>query len=483
MKQIAILLTLVISATTLFAAENKPRGGKSREAIVKAYDANENGKLDKQERAQILKEYDANENGKLDKNEKKALVKAVLEKQVTEDSADPQEGEGPKEHDQAEKISYTPKYTLKDWVPVKRTTKQITRVEQDVLKYEKDTWKLDFYRNKAYKCGLSGNYTFLVVEPRNDPGKKAPLWVFLHGGGSGYFDKNGKYHALKNQTKDTWNHEEPFKQLRKINPNKPVIKNGRLLDNTVTRRLKEGYRVLVVSYSDHDNYSGKGNPYPNNPKGGEVNGLQASMSAVEYTVANYPTTHVFAHGTSAGSVGAYSLGFAFAQEGINLTAVVMDSSIYTPRRSRLHGMAKAGSPESAWLGTTRGAIEKIGVMIDPKYPFYPEAAVAAGYKSVPMLVIAGKRDPFFGGKRPPIAEAKAAGLGNVEWMWDNLRKAIEEQKNSPHKLLIMNCGHVPTSKGGPSKQNLPAVEAVDTFIRKAMTSRSGYPFKKAASAR
>jgi hypothetical protein len=106
--------------------------------------------------------------------------------------------------------------------------------------------------------------------------------------------------------------------LRKINPNHPIIKQRRPVDNTITRRLKEGYRVLVVSYGDHDLYSGLGTPYPNNPKGGEVNGLQASMAAVEYTVANYPTTHVFTHGTSAGSFGAYALGFAFAQEGIKL---------------------------------------------------------------------------------------------------------------------------------------------------------------------
>ena len=183
--------------------------------------------------------------------------------------------------------------------------------------------------------------------------------------------------------------------------------------------------MLVVSYGDHDQYSGKGTPYPNNPKGGEVNGLQASMAAVEYTVANYPTTRVFAHGTSAGSAGAYALGFAFAQDGINLTGVVMDSSIATPRRTPIFIAMAAGNSkivpqdavdilkrESKWLGGARGLIEKVGVMIDPEYPFHPEAAVRAGYKSVPLLILAGKKDPFFGGKGiPPIAEAKAAGLG------------------------------------------------------------------------
>jgi hypothetical protein len=366
------------------------------------------------------------------------------------------------------------------WVPVKRTTKKIALVAKSVMNNKKDTWKLAFYRNNAYKCGLSGNYTFLVVEPRNAPGKKAPLWVFFHGGAMGYYDKDGKYHAINWQTKDTWNHESPLKVLRKINPNHPVIKKGRLVDNTLARRLKEGYRVLVVSYGDHDLYSGCGTPYPNNPKGGEVNGLQASMSAVEYTVANYPTTHVFAHGTSAGSVGAYGLGFAFAQEDINLTAVVMDSGMATPRQIPINKAlaGKKGFPRPHDFDV-EAMIEKIGVMVDPKLPFYPEAAVRAGFKSVPMLVVAGKKDRFFGGGFPPIAEAKAAGLCNRYWVVDGLRQAIKEQKNSPHQILKLDkWGHVPTNRDGS-----PAHDVVDKFIRKAVSSRVGYPFAKVATAR
>jgi hypothetical protein len=261
--------------------------------------------------------------------------------------------------------------------------------------------------------------------------------------------------------------------------------------------VKEGYRLLVIGYGDHDQYSGKGTPYPNNPKGGEVNGLQASMSAVEYTVANYPTTHVFAHGTSAGSSGAYALGFAFAQDGINLTGVVMDSSINTPRKSPIGmAMVKNNSKivpqrvleiierenKEEWLGAYRGSIEKIGVMINPEYPFYPEAAVKAGYRSVPMLIVAGTRDPFFGGQAPTIAEAKAARMSNVEWMWDGLRKAIEEQEDSPHKLLIVKAGHVSTKK--PVRRGgHPVHDDVDGFIKRVASSRESYPFGPAADAR
>jgi hypothetical protein len=361
------------------------------------------------------------------------------------------------------------------WVPVKRTTEKIVLVEQDVMRFGKDAWKLAFYRNNAYKCGLSGNYTFLVVEPRNEPGRKAPLWVFFHGGGTGYYGADGEYHTLTWQNRDTWNHESPLNVLRNINPNHPVIQEGRLVDNTVTRRLKEGYRVLVVSYGDHDLYSGVGTPYPHNPEGGEVNGLQASMAAVEYAVANYPTTHVFAHGTSAGSLGAYALGFAFAQEDIHLTAVVTDSGTATPRHipivNALAGTEGYPKPRGFKI---EGVVEKVGVMIDPDLPFYPEAAVRAGYRSVPMLIVAGKKDHFFGGGFPPVAEARAAGLCNCYWLVDGLRKAIEEQKNSPHQLLKLDdWGHVPTNAEGS-----PAHDVVDAFIRKAVDSRAPYPFMR-----
>ena len=113
-------------------------------------------------------------------------------------------------------------------------------------------------------------------------------------------------------------------------------------------------------------------------------------------------------------------------------------------------------------------------MKDPDYPFYPEAAVKAGYRSVPMLIIAGRKDPFFGAKAPQIPEAKAAGLGNVEWMYDGLRKAIDEQKDSPHKLVVLNTGHVPTVKD----DGHPVHDEVDTFIRKAVSVSTSYPFEK-----
>jgi hypothetical protein len=157
----------------------------------------------------------------------------------------------------------------------------------------------------------------------------------------------------------------------------------------------------------------------------------------------------------------------------------MDSGVATPRKIKILDAfaGKKGHPQTKDF-KPEGVIKKIGVMIDPKFPFHPEAAVRAGF-DVPMLVVAGKKDPFSGGNFPPIAEAKEAGLCNCYWSLDGLRQAIEEQENSPHQILKLDdWGHVPTNRDGS-----PANDVVDAFIRKAVSSRTSYPFEKAASAK
>eukprot|EP00578_Thalassiosira_sp_NH16_P024616 CAMPEP_0181091790 /NCGR_PEP_ID=MMETSP1071-20121207/8584_1 /TAXON_ID=35127 /ORGANISM="Thalassiosira sp., Strain NH16" /LENGTH=210 /DNA_ID=CAMNT_0023173949 /DNA_START=311 /DNA_END=943 /DNA_ORIENTATION=- len=193
---------------------------------------------------------------------------------------------------------------------VNRTAEQIVPVETRTLPAPNNNFELEFFRNNAYDCGLTGQYTFMVINPTGGGGQDdeaRPLWVYMHGGGSGYWDDDGTYFAVGAQTEDTWNHEETFDDLVLTLKERGVDIAGREDDNTLTRRLRGGYRMLVVAMCDHDQYLGMGTPYPNNPinPDAEVNGLQATLAAIDYTVANYPTTHVFVHGTSAGSVGAY----------------------------------------------------------------------------------------------------------------------------------------------------------------------------------
>ncbi len=356
---------------------------------------------------------------------------------------------------------------------VDRDSSAVILAHEETVSGFGSTWELDFYRNLAYDCGLSGNYTFLVMNPANSPDAQAPLWVYLHGGGVGYFDDQGGYHAVNGQTQDTWNHEETFENLWDDQIlRRTVDGGGQQIDNTLSRRIMEGYRLLVVSMSDHDLYSGLGTPYPNNPNGGEVNGLQATMAAVDYTVAHYPTTHVFAHGTSAGSIGVFSLAIGYAAEGTALTGVVADSSAFTPRTLPIFA-AFAGVAGFPFPGDfdPQGVIDKIGVLADPDLPFFPEAMVSNGFDDAPVLFIGGDADPFSAGNQPPIAEAVAAGLNNADWKFDGLRQAVANQPDSPHQVTILDgAGHVPT--------NLPGVanDIVDDFIGQILSTGPPYPF-------
>ena len=368
------------------------------------------------------------------------------------------------------------------WTPPNRDSSSVVLVEEKSVTYAGDTWKIAFYRNPAYECGLKGNYTFLVVEPRNNPGGKAPLWIYLHGGGVGYFDNKGKYYAVKGQTKETYNKEESLKDLW----DKWVIRQhldngkGKLRDALMKRRIEQGYRLLLPSMCDHDLYSGLGTPYPNNPDKpkARVNGLQATMAAVEYTVARRQTTHVFAHGTSAGSVGVYSLATSFAAEGIQLTGIVADSYLITPRLLPIY-KAFAGTPGYPFSSefNPQSVIDKVGFFVDPDKLAYPEARLSAGFAGVPMLFIGGDKDRFCGGNKAPIAEASAAGLANCHWLWDGLRQVIAKQSNTPHQVSLIDGTGYPEGGHGITKREGPHIDLVDKFIKKALKANPPPPFK------
>ena len=356
------------------------------------------------------------------------------------------------------------------YAQVDRTADQITLVETRTVSLNSNaSWELNFYRNEAYTCGLSGNYTFFVMEPANNPGAEAPLWAYLHGGGYGWFDENQVYQAVKTQNQNTFNNEESFDDLIDNHLVSNTMRNGEVMDSTLTRRIQEGYRVLLVSMCDHDNYSGRGTPYPNNPNpnGGErqVNGLQATMAALDYTVANYPTTDAFAHGTSAGSLGVFAMSQAYFEEGAHLTAIVADSWAFTPPRIFDLFNALVGVP--GYVFNAGADLENDG-MAKVGYDYlglgiYPEAVIEGGFVEVPSMYIIGEKDPGCGGYRDGILEAipqaAAAGLSNCAWQYDDLRDAIENQPDSPHVFDLSPTGdHVETNR------NNPVNDRVDNFI-------------------
>jgi len=377
-------------------------------------------------------------------------------------------GSPPPSQDAGETFYLTPLFV------VDRRTDAITLAGEKILYNVGYTFDLDFYRNNAYSCGLSGNHTFMVMNPASGgETDEAPLWVYLHGGGAGFYDENGDYQAVGNQTEDTWNREETFDDLLVNQLQRRTLENGQPKDITLTRRIQEGYRVVLVSMCDHDQYSGLGTPYPNNPNpGAEVNGMQATMSAVEYTVANYPTTEVFAHGTSAGSVGVYNLAMSFAAQGIHLTGVVGDS-VLSPRVLDLFD-AYPGQPPRQPGWTYEGVAEKQGFYSDSnnRNLITPEARIDAGFDEVPLLFVGGTNDPFCFWNLPPIPEAATAGQNNCEWAAQGLIDTIAAQPASPHEVANMaGEGHIPTNTVSTAN------DIVDTFIGDILAGNPGLPFR------
>ncbi|MDC0361962.1 thrombospondin type 3 repeat-containing protein [Halioglobus sp.] len=352
---------------------------------------------------------------------------------------------------------------------VDRTTDGIVSSGSQSVMQGGANFDLEFYRNTTYSCGLSGKYSFMAINPAyGNATTEAPLWVYLHGGGTGFFGENGDYIATNNLPQETWNTEQDTADLIEILQSRTFDGNGQVEDNTLTRRINAGYRMLVVTMCDHDSYSGLGTPYPNNPVvGAEVNGMQATMSALEYTVSNYPTTHVFVHGTSAGSSGAYNLAMSFAVEGIHLTALVSDS-VVSPRQIQLSEAYPDNRPP------VEGIAEKIGFYTDLEIGIHPEARIDDGFDAAPLMFVGGVEDPFCQADQPAIPEAAALGLNNCEWQAQGVIDAIAAQSGSPHEVaLIAGAGHVPTI------QRVAASNAVDSFISSVLANSPPDPFADA----
>jgi len=364
---------------------------------------------------------------------------------------------------------------------VNRTTDHIVLAnQQGTMEFAGATVQADFYRNNAYGCGLSGVHTFMVLNPANKNAKEeAPLWIYLHGGGSGYYDEpctlagGCTYYTLSNQDEDTWNHEETFDKLTSIMTQR-CIRNGQVVDQTLTRRYREGYRVVVVSMCDHDQYLGMGTPYPNNQKnpGAQVNGLQATMSAIDFSMTNYPTTDVFVHGTSAGSVGAYAVGLSYAAEGNKQLAGVIADSVLSSRGKTIQKIlaGEPGFPQDE--GYDPDVFDnKVGFWRAPKNRAGPEERIAAGFDAIPLLFIGGLVDPQCAGERLPLPDVLQDGFdNNCKWIAAELMDTIKAQPNSPHRVSQFSGeAHVPTIKAGA------AHDVVDEFIIAARAASTKAP--------
>ena len=180
-------------------------------------------------------------------------------------------------------------------------------------------YRVEYYRNTAYPCSISGYQTFTITYRESQPTTTAaPLWTYLHGGAVGWFDSSGKP-----RPDDAYMREESASSL--TGPGGGLT--GKVLADPA------GFRLLRTSMCNRDLYSGAGLVDPNNPNKLEngsartTNGLLATKAAIQFARDRFATTKHFLHGGSAGSIGTYSVGWSLQQQGLAPAGIVADSFV------------------------------------------------------------------------------------------------------------------------------------------------------------
>lgn len=286
------------------------------------------------------------------------------------------------------------------------------------------------YENEAYSCGLDdGAYPFVVVEQESDQSR--PLWVMLHGGGAGWYADDGTYVG-----DESYNSPE--------NPTSLLAMVGSYLvgDTAVGERLSAGDRVALGSLCDHDLYLGLGQPYPNNPAGGTVDGLLATLAMAHFVEHDRPTSAVLALGQSAGSYGAWAFAHERWMRGQAIDGAVLDSGLLSERSFELF---HAGVALQYYDFDEQQMAAKHGPYFTDAR-LYAENAVTGGF-DVPLFAADAQADPGCGGDSPPIADA-----ANCEFLYQPLADAVRGPLQQVH--LYPGAGHIVTADPGQVQDDL-----------------------------
>lgn len=241
----------------------------------------------------------------------------------------------------------------------------------------------EYYENRAYTCGRSGYQTFLIVYSDGLPlTTERPLWVRMHGGGVGAFNELGEYVPIEFLGA---NNQESITKLTNL------MGEGGLVAKVLGHSA--GFRFLLPSLCDHDVYSGVGIPDLNNPNSPDENGqtraadgLLATKAAIAFTYNRVATSHVFLHGTSAGSIGSFGVAYSFEREGVLLSGIVSDSHVMGRGINDNADLFCMPFPYDRAL-----LLPKIGPLASSE--LYPEDIVSTGLISVPIYHLWNTGDP------------------------------------------------------------------------------------------
>ncbi len=300
-------------------------------------------------------------------------------------------------------------------------------------------WQYSYYENTAYPCSISGYQTFVIgTKVGSSATASSPLWVWMHGGGVGYFNASGTPEPnSSNMTQDS------------AGALQSTLTNPGLSANI--QADPAGFRMLAVSYCNRDLYSGTGQTDPNNPNvnaDGSVettNGLQATRAAITFTEAKYPTSKYFLAGGSAGSAGAYFVAWAQQLDGNPPAGVVGDASVKNVEEGQ--AAYQQGVCQNGTFDPTADSI--ISQRIDPQIADInnePDKLVSSGQLTVPLLHIWNQADTNTCGATPmqcPLRNGTVVTMGATDCDHQPLAEAITaEGPNSKSENLPL-CVQLP----------------------------------------
>lgn len=293
-----------------------------------------------------------------------------------------------------------------------------------------------FFTNYSYACGRRGFHTFLIANPvlsNTDEGasytnkETLPLLIRFRGGGVGYFDEYHDYHGNGEDVINTESLEQS-----PLDEESPGALTSHLLSDGLMKKItaddKTNFRILVISYCDHDIYGGVGEIDPDNPFSPVDNpltntdedlprstdGLLAAKAAFQYTKDLYSTenSEVVLYGTSAGSAGILNFSTSFGRKGISFAGAVSDSGAPSPWAEDF-----VKSDCNAWMKPAESFFEGISARIGPYFGPRFNAITAAidGSLTTPVFLIWSRGDKGDCGETEiPI---DSDGDGEYEMFW------------------------------------------------------------------
>jgi len=280
-------------------------------------------------------------------------------------------------------------------VDAEPTTDGITLVDEAVG----NGWRGRFYHHQIYTCAESGQQSFVLLSPEGvDDSESRPLWLYLHGGGGGGYLEDGSYDPvdLKHYASED-SAEDLIGYITRGGVSSQWPPSAGL--PALVAGAPEGFRFLLVSMCDHDTHSGVGAIDEFNPNSYDVNGNQrrtdgllANLAALEYVRDLASTSHVFAHGCSAGSVGTMTLVHALGRAGQTLSGAVPDSYVAS---YALQGLWELKDDGDACFSNQAPNPEevlfpRIGAYMEPG--FFPHEAILDDAFETPVFGIYSEND-------------------------------------------------------------------------------------------